>query len=102
MRIAAPTFQSTEDSINFAQKVNPTKQPLTVEKLRGFPGCEHYTDEEAANIVQTIDQLSLILFECIPEPTCIDNEQVVHLERAKRSKTKSIKDHLNKTKTVAA
>jgi hypothetical protein len=102
MEIATPIFKTTEDCISFAENVNSAKQPLTIEMLRSFPGCEHYTDEEAASIIQTIEQLSLILFECMPNSICIDNEQVVYLEQERRLKTKSIKDHLSKTQNAAA
>jgi hypothetical protein len=102
MKITTPTLRTTEDCISFAREINPAKQPLTIEKLRSFLGCEHYTDEEAASIVQTIDHLSHILFECTQDPICIDNEQVVHLKKASRSKTRSIKNHINKAKTIAA
>ena len=43
---------------------NPnTNEKLTIEELRAFPGCEHYTDEQASEIVETIYQLCLLLFD---------------------------------------
>lgn len=38
---------------------------LTPETLRKYHGCEHYSDEEAIDIIQAIEQFSIILFETI-------------------------------------
>lgn len=60
---------------------NPSKEPLTAEKLRTFPGCEHYSLEEAEQLVRAIDQLARLLFECHQDKSiCIDNQQVVNLK----------------------
>jgi hypothetical protein len=64
MKPSIPSHENTRDSVAFTQAVNPAKAPLTIEKLRTFPGCEHYSDEEAEQIVQTLHQYALILFEC--------------------------------------
>ncbi|MBL7727287.1 MAG: hypothetical protein JNM68_06365 [Dinghuibacter sp.] len=56
---------------------------LTVAKLCQYPGCEHYTDEEAKKVVQSLHQLSEILLR-IPEIKnhLIDNQYVVYLNTA--------------------
>lgn len=36
---------------------------MTIDELRAFPNCGHYTDEQAKNIVRTLDKLATILFE---------------------------------------
>lgn len=36
---------------------------LTIEQLRSYKGCEHYTDEEAAEIIDTLEQLSFVFFK---------------------------------------
>ena len=96
-----PSLENVEDCIVFAENINTKKEPLTIEKLRTFPGCEHYSDEEALGIVQTIEQLAIILFKSIQKPpTCIDNQQVVYLEKNTGSEIIPIESH--KTKTVAA
>lgn len=92
-----PSLENVEDCIAFAKNINPKKEPLTIEKLRTFPGCEHYSDEEATRIVQTIEQLAIILFKSL---TCIDNQQVVHLEKNTGSEIIPIESP--STKTVAA
>lgn len=37
-------------------------EPLTPDLLRQFPGCEHYADEQAREIVSTLRQLAGILY----------------------------------------
>lgn len=58
-----PKLRSVRDCAAFAKSINPKKEPLTIEKLRTFPGCENYSDEEAAAILLTIAQLTHIMFE---------------------------------------
>ncbi|HVI45246.1 MAG TPA: hypothetical protein VM802_10260 [Chitinophaga sp.] len=38
---------------------------LTPELLKTFPGCEHYTDEQAIEIVRTLKQVAEILYLAI-------------------------------------
>ncbi len=73
MKTNIKNLKNQSDGAAFAQAINPKKEPLTVEKLRTFPGCEHYSDEEAEQVVQTIHQYALILFECVSKA------KVVHL-----------------------
>lgn len=61
-----------------AQKVNPRKDPLTIEKLRSFPGCEHYSDQEAIAIIETFEQLAFMTFEyTLHNPTYFENNQAI-------------------------
>ena len=39
------------------------REPLTAAKLRTFPSCEHYSDEEAEEIVVTIKALARIFLK---------------------------------------
>ncbi len=102
MNIKIPPLETVDDFIAFAQKVNPKMEHLTIEKLRSYPGCENYTDDQAASIIQTLEQFALILFEIAhqKEDTCIENQQVVYLDQDNRTDTIPI--GINKTKTVAA
>jgi hypothetical protein len=50
MKTNHPPLNDIDACIAYAHKINPKRQPLTIEKLRSFPGCDHYTDEEAAGI----------------------------------------------------
>ncbi|GAA3919567.1 hypothetical protein GO495_21540 [Chitinophaga oryziterrae] len=36
---------------------------LTIQELRTFPGCEHYSDEQAEEIVESIYQIALLVFD---------------------------------------
>lgn len=82
MIIKIPSLQTVDDCIAFAQTINPKKEPLTIEKLRRFPGCEKYSDEEAAQIIETIDLLTNILFDntSMQHGTCSKQVEVVSLE----------------------
>lgn len=37
-------------------------EKLTIEQLRLFPGCGHYSNEEANKIIETLHQLAIFLF----------------------------------------
>lgn len=81
MNTNLPPLDNIEACIAFAHKINPKRQPLTIEKLRSFPGCEHYSDEEAENIIQSFEQLTAIIFEATTtgQNLCDSDGQVVYL-----------------------
>lgn len=59
---------------------NKQETGLTIDKLRKFPGCEHYTDEEAEQVVNSLNSLAEILLEYPLEKLYyIDNQLVVSL-----------------------
>ena len=76
-----PPIDNIEACIAFAHKINPRRQPLTIEKLRSFPGCEHYSDEEAGIILQSFEQLTAIIFDATAsnQNLCGSEGQVVYL-----------------------
>ena len=39
------------------------KEKLTIVELRSFPGCSHYSDEEAKEIIDTLYRIALFLFD---------------------------------------
>lgn len=47
--------------------------------LRAFKGCEHYSDEQALNLVRTLDTLAEVMFEftCQQNGIVIDNQLIV-------------------------
>ncbi len=51
---------------------------MTIEELRTFPNCAHYTDEQADNIVRTLDKLATIIFDytCQQYGIKVDNIKV--------------------------
>lgn len=54
----------------------------TPEWLRSFKGCEHYSDEEAMNVLDSLNQLAAILLRnASQEIQHIDNQCVVHLHQ---------------------
>lgn len=82
MKTIHPSLNDIDACIAYAHKINPQKQPLTIEKLRSFPGCEHYSDEEAAAIIKSFDQFTAIAFETITsgQNPCSNESQIVYLE----------------------
>lgn len=80
----------SEKPVLFLKK--PTA-PLTVEMLRQYPGCEHYTDQEAEELIHSITQLAVILLETLTQCKIhlIDNQQDVSLnEEQKDEKVKHL------------
>ena len=60
--------------------LNITLSENTPEWLRSFKGCENYTDNEALDILNTLDVFATILLETASKIiTNIDNQQVVSL-----------------------
>jgi len=57
-------------------------QKLTIDELRNCPGCEHLTDEEAFQVIETVYQLSLIICQIMAQQDNIPFElqHVVHLK----------------------
>ena len=49
---------------------------MTINELRAYPNCGHYTDEQADNILRTLDQIAGILFDytCQQYGIVIDNQ----------------------------
>ena len=47
--------------------------------LRTFKGCEHYSDEQALEIVRTLDALAEVMFEftCQQNGIVIDNQLII-------------------------
>jgi len=86
MKHSKTILQNPEDFFDYAQKINPKCESLTPEKLRSFPGCEHYTDEEAQHIIQSLEMLAVILFENAEKKSiCIDNQQLENFSKKKNN-----------------
>lgn len=97
-----PDLKTPEDCLAFAQKTNPKKEPLTIAKLRTYPGCGQYSEEEAANIILSLEQLALIIYDCMvfKSTICIDNQLVVSSSGERNEGI--IPLPFNNSKTVAA
>jgi hypothetical protein len=91
-----PPLVDVEACIAHAHKINPKRQPLTIEKLRSFTGCEHYSDEEAACIIQSFEQLTAIIFDATAsnQNLCGSEGQIVYLD--KNNQQAQITEPLNK------
>ncbi len=78
----------SKKSLDLLRNINPEGEPLTVEKLKAFPGCEHYTDQQALEIVQSLEKLSLICYGLAKEEKShlIDNQLVVYLDNDPQTK----------------
>ena len=72
--------------------INPKEEALTVDILRTFPGYENYSDERALEVIDTLEKLSMILYEeaCKINGVNIDNQQVVHLNTEKNYQKQKI------------
>lgn len=81
MKTSLCNFDNQEEFIAWLETTNPNKKPMTIERLRSYPGCEKYTDEEAGDIIQLLSELAVIVLEHVAhkKSTCIDNQQVVYL-----------------------
>jgi hypothetical protein len=84
---SVPSLETADEWMSCAKRINPQREPLTVDKLREFPGFENYTDEQATQAIQSIEQLAFIIYECTSQNNiiCIDNQQVVYLEESKQA-----------------
>ncbi len=71
----------TDDEVKNIKKMNPHQEPLTVEKLKAFSGCENYGANKATEIVKAIRQIALVLFQCAytEKILSIDNQLDVNL-----------------------
>jgi hypothetical protein len=61
--MASINFNDYDEFIKYLEKTNPKKKPMTIERLRTYPGCENYTDEEAEDILKLLHKLAAIIIE---------------------------------------
>ncbi len=56
---------------------------MTIDELRSYPNCGHYTDEQAMQIIHTLDKLAIILFDytCHTTGIVIDNQIVMKVNQ---------------------
>jgi hypothetical protein len=48
---------------------------LSIEELRSFKGCENYTNEEAEEIIDTLEQMTIVLFKLYQKNKKIENNE---------------------------
>ena len=61
------------------QSLNPKKEALTVEKLRTFEGFENTPEDEAEEIIYTIDTLCRIVQEYLMNQNLNENNNLQNL-----------------------
>jgi hypothetical protein len=49
---------------------------MTIEELKSYPNCDHYTDEQAEDILRTLDKLASVIFDytCHQYGIVVDNQ----------------------------
>jgi hypothetical protein len=72
------------DSLFPVKKITTGKPtPLTTDLLKSLPGCEHYSDQDAEEILSSIQKLASLLLESQKEEKenihHIDNQLIVSL-----------------------
>ena len=52
---------------------------MTVDELRKYPNCGHYTDEQAKNVIHTLENLAIFLYDFtyLKYGMIIDNQLVI-------------------------
>lgn len=51
---------------------------LSIEELRSFPGLENFSEEEAEEVIKTLETLSILLYELFMK---VKQENVKHLNK---------------------
>ena len=104
--ISSISIDSHAGKINKPKLLNPQFEPLTLEKLKTFKGNENICNEEAIEILESIEQFALVLYGVIINIPCgntntIDNQLVVYLDSDCRTQTPVITIHKNLKNKVA-
>lgn len=89
-RTSEHSNQATVPNARNLLPINSKAEFLTPEKLRSFSGCNHYSDEEALAVIESLDTLARIVLGTPLKPgTPIDNQQVLHLDTKIQSYNKA-------------
>ena len=64
---------------------------FTPETLRKFAGCENYTDEQAKQVIETLEKLCEIVYELglVEKNHSNDNQQVIYLNSQNSNQLKA-------------
>ena len=104
--ISSISIDSNACTINKLKLLNPQFEPLTLEKLKTFKGNENICNEEAIEILESIEQFAFVLYGAIKNIPCsntnsIDNQLVVYLDSDYRTQSPVIPIHKNLKNKVA-
>ena len=86
--------------------LNPGFETLSIEKLQTFPGYENLSEQQAIEVLDSIQQLAAILYgthQSIPvhKSDSIDNQEIVYLNCTSANETPVVALHpLQKRKTA--
>jgi hypothetical protein len=99
MKKQSLNLNNDDDLIAYLKQSNPSRKPVSIDRLRTYPGCENYTDEQAEEILKLLHELAIIILETNPSKNsiCIDNQQVVYLNKQTDKKQRPLfTDNKNK------
>lgn len=83
-----PQLKIVQSPLSTVSLQNPQSSPFTIEALRHFAGCEHYTDEQAADVIVTLDALARIFLQAaIQHGTRYDNQEQSLITISSQGKT---------------
>ena len=93
-------------TIDKPKLLNPQFEPLTLEKLKTFKGNENISNEQAIEMLESIEQFALVLYGAIKNIPCsntntIDNQLVVYLNSDCKTQRPVIPIHKNLKNKVA-
>ena len=77
------------NTIEKAENSNPNI--FSPDILRSYKNCDHYTDEEAKTIINSLEKLGAIFYHMMrnSHTISIDNQQVVYLNPQQETKLKA-------------
>lgn len=104
--ISSISIDSHACTINKPKLLNPQFEPLTLEKLKTFKGNENISNEQAIEILESIEQFAFVLYGAIKNISCsntntIDNQLVVYLDSDCRTQSPVIPIYKNLKNKVA-
>lgn len=104
--ISSISIDSPTCTINKPKLLNPEFKQLTLEKLKTFKGNENISNEEAIEMLESIEQFAIVLYGAIKNIHCsntntIDNQLVVYLDSDYRPQSPVIPIHKNLKNKVA-
>jgi len=69
----------------------PIKNSITLDVFRSYKGCGHYSDDQAIEIIQSLEKLSAIChnLSCQSNVISIDNQHIVYLNPLQGTKLKA-------------
>ena len=104
--LSSISIDSPTCTINKPKLLNPQFEPLTLEKLKTFKGNENISNENAIEILESIEQFAQVLYGAIKNIPCtntnaIDNQLVVYLDSDYKTQSPVIPIHKNLKNKVA-